>query len=149
MTIPEQVTITLPTLQRSALQTLMDAAPPGYQLGELLELVLIKGIATLMKRRELPVSDSLAERAQASFPSGKSRVVKTPRVAADYVGFSIEAHQQVALDELEERFPLLDEDEVLRILLDAALRALPHDVVAQRRLNALVFVDQLLEGDAS
>ncbi len=147
--IPEQATISLPNLQRSALKSLLDNAPPNYQLDDLFDLVIIKGIAALVKGRELPDSSGeIYERSKASLPMC-NRVSKGRRVAADYVGCSIEIHQQTALEELEERFPLVDEDELLRILLDVALRALPHDVVAQRRLNALVFTDQLLDGDAS
>ena len=78
-----------------------------------------------------------------------NRASRGPRVAADYVGCSIDAQQRAALEELEGRFPLVDEDEVLRILLDTALRALPHDAIAQSRLNAIVFTDQVLEGNAS
>lgn len=147
--IPEQATIKLPSLQRSALKSLLDGAPPNYSLHDLLELVLVKGIASLVKGRELPgLGEEILEKSKASLPTC-NRISKRRRVAADYVGCSIEAHQRAALEELEDRFPLVDEDELLRILLDVALRALPDDVVAQRRLNALVFADQLLDGDAS
>lgn len=147
--IPEQVTINLPNLHRSALKSLLDCASPNYSLHDLLELVLVKGIASLVKGRELPgLDEAIQEKSKASLPTC-NRISKRRRVAADYVGFRIEAHQRAALEELEARFPLVDEDELLRILLDVALRALPDDVVAQRRLNALVFADQLVEGDAS
>jgi hypothetical protein len=147
--IPEQATINLPNLQRSALKSLLDNAPPHYQLDDLLELVIIKGIAALVKGRELPdISDEIHERAKASIPMG-NRASRGPRVAADYVGCSIDAHQRAALEELEGRFRLVDEDELLRVLLDVALRALPEDAIAQARLNAVVFTDELLEGDAS
>lgn len=147
--IPEQATIQLPNLQRSALKSLLDSAPPNYALHNLLELVVVKGIASLVKGRELPgLGEEILEKSKASLPRC-NRISKRRRVTADYVGCSIEAHQRAALEELEGRFPLVDEDELLRILLDVALRALPHDAVAQRRLNALVFADQALEGDAS
>lgn len=147
--IPEQATINLPNLRRSALKSLLDNAPPNYQLDDLLELVVIKGIAALLKGRELlGLGEEIEAKFEASLPAC-NRILRRRRVAADYVGCSIEAHQRAALEELEDRFPLVDEDELLRILLDVALRALPHDVVAQRRLNALVFTDQLLDGDAS
>lgn len=147
--IPPEVILPLPNLQRSALRSLMNAAPPGYTLVALLDLVLTKGLAAVMKGRELPISEEMAERAQASLPSGKSKVVKVPRVAADYVGFSIEPHQQAALEALEGRFPLADEDELLRILLDVALRALPHDALARTRLDAATVTVQPSEGSPS
>lgn len=147
--VPEQATINLPNLQRSALKSLLDNAPPNYQLDDLLELVLVKGIASLVKGRELPgLGEQIREKSKASLPTC-NRISKRRRVAADYVGCSIEIHQQTALEELEKRFPLVDEDELLRILLDVALRALPHDAIARARLNALVFSDERLEGDAS
>lgn len=135
--IPEQTTIKLPSLQRSALRSLLNAAPPDYRLDDLLELVVIKGIAALVKGRELPgISDDIREKADAPLPSG-SGGVKGERVSEDYVGFFITPDQDAALLEVEERFPLVDEDEVLRIVLDAGLRALPRDPVAQRRLDAV------------
>ena len=147
--IPEQAKIKLSNLQRSALKSLLAGAPANYSLHDLLELVLVKGIASLVKGRELPgLDEAIQEKSAASLPTC-NRISKRRRVAADYVGFQIEAHQRAALEELEDRFPLADEDELLRILLDVALRALPHDVVAQGRLNGLVFVDHLLQGDAS
>lgn len=130
--IPERATIKLPNLHRSALRSLLDAAPPNYHLDDLLELVIAKGIAALVKGRELPGSHEQAE--VATLPMGK-RATKGQRVAADFVGFHITADQQAALKELEERNPLVDDDEMGRILLDAGLRALPHDEIAQKRLG--------------
>lgn len=135
--IPEQATIRLPNLQRSALKCLLDGAPPNYSLHELLELVLVKGIASLVKGGELPgLGEEIQEKSKASLPTC-NRISKRRRVAADYVGCSIEAHQRAALEELEDRFPLVAEDELLRILLDAGLRALPNDAIARERLDAV------------
>lgn len=146
--IPEQATIKLPNLQRSALKSLLDSAPPNYSIHDLLELVLVKGIASLVKGRELPgLGEEIQEKSKESLPTC-DRASKLRRVSADYVGCAIEAHHLAALEELECRFPLVAEDELLRILLDVALRALPYDLVAQRRLNAVVFTAQLLVGGA-
>lgn len=146
MTIPERVTIPFPNLQRAALKSLLEQAPSGYSLDDLLELVVIKGIAILVKGRELPgVGDEILEKSQASLPTCH-RISRGRRVAADYVGFSIDAHQRGALEEVEDHFPLVDEDELLRILLDVALRALPDDAIARSRLNAIAFTDQILQG---
>ena len=133
--IPEQVTLHLHNLQRAALRSLLDNAPREYQLDDLLELVVIKGLASLVKDRELPgISEEIKEHARESLPRRRSTSTAS-RVAADYVGFSIDPQQRAALEELEERFPLADEDELLRILLDVALRMLPHDDIAMRQLG--------------
>lgn len=129
--IPEEATIKLHNLQRSALKSLLDDAPPDYRLDDLLDLVIIKGIAAIVNGRELP---EIHVQAEADLPTS-NRASRAQRVAVDYLGFSIEPHQQAALKELEERYPLVDDEELGRILLDAALRALPHDDLAQQRLG--------------
>jgi len=135
--VPEQITIQLPNLHRSALKSLLNGTSPDYTLDDLLRLVISKGIASLVKAHELPdISEEIYEDAKVPLPSGSGGVQRS-RVAADYVGFHVTADQDAALTALEDRFPLVDEDELLRILLDAALRAFPHDPIAQARLDAV------------
>lgn len=134
--IPELATIKLANLQRAALASLLKAVPPDYTLQDLLDLVLAKGLCIVLHGRALPPSPELEEQATASVPLGRESPSKGSRLAADFIGFQIDEEQQAALKELEERFPLVDDDEVGRILLDCALRALPHDDLAQRRLKA-------------
>src|SRR5689334_4153223 len=97
--IPEQATIKLPNLQRSALRSLLDRTRPDYSLDDLLQLVITKGIASLVSGRELR---EIHVHAEAHLPTGNQASTRQ-RVAADYVGFFIEPHQQTALKELEER----------------------------------------------
>jgi hypothetical protein len=135
--IPEQITIQLPNLHRSALKSLLNGTSPDYSFDDLVQLVLTKGIASLVQGRSLPgISDKIHQDATTRMPSG-SGGLKAERVSADYVGFFVTANQNAALVELEDRFPLADEDEVLRILLDAGLRALAQDPTAQGRLDAV------------
>lgn len=135
--IPEQTTIKLPNLLRSALKSLLNGTPPDYSLDDLLLLVITKGIASLVKEHELRgISEEIHEKAEESLHKG-DRSSNGQRVAADYVGCHLTADQDAALTELEKRFPLAEEDELLRILLDAGLRALPDDPIARRRLDAV------------
>lgn len=140
--IPEQVTIPLGNLQRSTLKALMDKAPPGYQLDELLELVFMKGLATMVRGRELPgiSEEEILEAAMTDLPSGARSLSNSPRVSHDYLGFFIEAHHDQALQELAARHPFVDEDELCRIVFSAGVRALPDDDVAQRCLTAAVWI---------
>jgi hypothetical protein len=137
--IREFATVRLPNLQRSAIKSLLEAAGPDYTVSSLLELVLVKGLVAVLKGRPLPevpdITIRLEEQAEASIPVGRIDA-KHPRIASDYVGFSITAEQQAALEELEARYPFLGADEMGRILLDCAIRSLPTDDRAQRLLDA-------------
>lgn len=138
--IPEEVTIPLGNLQRSALRSLMDRAAPDYRFDELLQLVFIKGMAALVKDRELPgISEEIIQEAQTDLPSGRKTLSKHPRVVADYLGFAIQADEVEALDELVAQHPFVDEDELCRIVFSAGLRALPQDDAAQRGLTAAIW----------
>src|SRR5580704_8312586 len=112
-TIPEEVTIPLQDLQRSALRSLLDSGPAGMDLDELLQGVLITGLAQLLKGRPLAgIADGLEEKAQAFDAMGENSLEAGPRVAADFLGFRIDADQQAALDDLLATYSHLSEDEI-------------------------------------
>lgn len=140
--IPEQVSLSLDNLQRSALKSLMDHAPPGFTFDELLQLVLLKGLAALVRGRELPgIGEEIIQEAQADLPSGTRSPPNSLRVSHDYIGFFIEEHDDEALEELRTQHPFVDEDELCRIVFNAGLRAVPNDDVAQRSLTAAVWTE--------
>lgn len=140
--IPEQVTIPLGNLQRAALKSLMDHAPPGFRFEELLELVLIKGVAALVKGRNLDAThQEIVREAEADLPTGTDGPSNGHRVSVDYVGFFIEADDDQALEELAAQHPFVDEDELSRVVFSAGLRALPNDDDAQRSLMTAVWIE--------
>jgi len=139
--IPEQVTLPIGNLQRSALKSLMDHAPHGYPFEELLQLVFVKGLASLVKGRRLERTHTeVLQRAEADLPQGTGGTSEAPRLSADYLGFFIEADAERALQELAAQHPFVDEDELSRIVFSAGLRALPNDDGAQRSLMTAVWV---------
>lgn len=134
-TIPEEVTIPLQELLRSALRSLLDSGPAGMDLDELLQGVLITGLAQLLKGRPLAgIADGLEEKAQAFHAMGEKSLEASPRVAADFLGFSIDDGQQAALDDLLATYAHLTEEEVCRILLDCGLKNLHDDPFVQELL---------------
>lgn len=139
--IPEQVTLPTSRLERSALRSLMANAPPGFTFDELLQLVLLKGLAALVRGRELPgISEEITQEAQARLPS-RTSPSNSQRVSHDYIGFFIEEHDDQALEELRTQHPFVDEDELCRIVFSAGLRAVPDDDAAQRSLTAAVWTE--------
>jgi hypothetical protein len=140
--IPERVTIPLGKLQRSALRSLMDHAPPGYRFEELLELVLMKGLAALVKGRSIDAAhQEIVRQAEADLPSGTDGPSDGQRVSVDYLGFFIEADDDRALEALVAQHAFVDEDELCRIIFSAGLRAIQHDDVAQQCLTAAVWTN--------
>lgn len=120
MTIPETVTIPLPDLQRAALHHLLERAPADYNLHELLELILVKGLRSLLGEAfELDATMPLGELRQHDARSGR-----TARPMADYLGFPIREEQQRALDELLQAHPDVGEEELCRTLLDRGLQSI-------------------------
>lgn len=133
--IPEQTTVRIPRVCRAAMSSLLKAVPPDYAVQDLLDLIVAKGLCQVLHGRELPPIPELEKQAKGSVPVGSESISKGKRVASDFIGFQIDETQQAALRELEDRYPLLDDEEMGRILLDCALRALPNDDLAQQRLG--------------
>jgi hypothetical protein len=123
-TIPKDITIPLGDLQRNAIRSLLQKAPTNYQLSDLFDLILAKGLSALLVCQDLPeVRRQLAERSERSIPEGIERH-SIPRVSSDYVGFPLDAEQDARLEELLKAHPHLSEEEVCRIVLDFGLRAM-------------------------
>ena len=134
-TISENITIHLDDLQRCALRSLLDSAPLGMDLDELLRGVLFSGLAQLLKGRALAGSaDGLEEKAQAFHAMGERTLVASTRAVEDFLGFPFATDQQAALDDLLTTYSHLSEEEVCRILLDCGLRDVDRDPFAQALL---------------
>jgi len=132
--IPKDVTIPFDDLHRSALQSLMNGAPPNYELADLLQLVLTKGLQAMLVGRELPeVTRQSAERSEEPLPQDAYRP-RVPRGATDYIGFPLDREQASELDNLLITYSHLSEEEVCRILLDCGLRDVHRDPFVQELL---------------
>lgn len=120
MTIPKTATIPLPNLQRAALHHLLERAPADYSLHDLLELVLIKGLRSLLGEEfELDATMPFGDLRLHDARSGKAT-----RPMADYLGFPISEAQQRALDELLQEHPNVGEEELCRTLFERGLQSI-------------------------
>jgi len=130
-TIPKDIIIPIEDFQRAALKSLMEAAPPDYELTDLVQLILAKGLQTLLVGRDLPeVTRQLAEPPVEEGPAAG----RVPRVASNYIGFPVDVEQEIELNALLREHRHLCEEEVCRIVFDFGLHAVQTYPFGQKLL---------------
>ena len=116
--IPKDITIPLDDLQRAAFKSLI-AEVKDANLGELLQVVLARGLRATLVGQDLPeVRRQLGQGSQPDIRE-HDNIFGSPRVSSNYIGFPLDSEQEAQFDELHLRHAHLSEEELCRIIFDS------------------------------
>jgi hypothetical protein len=129
MKIPKIVMIELHAVEQAALEALAsEAGAEDSTIEDLLNLVVTAGLMKLLIGREVPeVEGSLAAQCERLAP-GRMKPGTGPSKSADFMALALDLAQVHAFDDLANAYPLLNQNEIGRIVVNLGLEA------AQRQL---------------